>query len=349
MSFAYRTTEINSPDSNINSKKKTLINEYMIEEPILDKKNNRYVLFPITYPKFWELYKKQQACFWTAEEIQLSRDKTDWLKLNDNERHFIKNILAFFAGSDGIVFENIDTRFLQEVQIPEIKVIYSFQGYIEQVHSETYSLLIDTYITDAVEKEHLFNAITTIPSVAKKANWAIKWINDPLSSFAKRLVAFACIEGIFFSGSFCAIFWLKQRQLMPGLTFSNELISRDEALHCEFAILLYSKLLKKTRKDKVYELIKEAVEIEKEFICEALPCRLIGMNSQLMSQYIEFVADRLVVQIGYEKIYKASNPFDFMELISLEGKTNFFEKRVSDYALANKEVKDDVFSIDECF
>jgi ribonucleotide reductase beta subunit family protein with ferritin-like domain len=355
MAFAYRTTEINSPDSIINSKKKPLINEYMIEEPILDKKNNRYVLFPIRYPRFWELYKKQQACFWTAEEIQLSRDKTDWLKLNNNEQHFIKNILAFFAGSDGIVFENIDTRFLQEVQIPEIKVIYSFQGYIEQVHSETYSLLIDTYITDPSEKEHLFNAITTIPSVGKKANWAIKWINDPLSSFAKRLVAFACIEGIFFSGSFCAIFWLKQRQLMPGLTFSNELISRDEGMHVETAVEIYNFLNNRLTEQEIYELVTEAVSIEKEFIIDSIPCNLIGMNSKLMSNYIEFVADRLIIQLGYTKLYNTNNPFDFMEMISLQGKTNFFEKRVSEYSLAkvshnlNSDKGNNDFNVDEDF
>jgi len=331
------------------------VNKYMIEEPILDKKNNRYVLFPIRYSKFWELYKKQQACFWTAEEIQLSRDKIDWLKLNQNEQHFIKNILAFFAGSDGIVFENIDTRFLQEVQIPEIKVIYSFQGYIEQVHSETYSLLIDTYITDPSEKEHLFNAITTIPSVSKKANWAIKWINDPLSSFAKRLVAFACIEGIFFSGSFCAIFWLKQRQLMPGLTFSNELISRDEGMHVETAVEIYNFLTNRLDSEEIYGLVREAVSIEKEFIIDSIPCNLIGMNSKLMSNYIEFVADRLIIQLGYTKLYNTSNPFDFMEMISLQGKTNFFEKRVSEYSLAkvshnlNSDKGNNDFNVDEDF
>jgi len=331
------------------------VNKYMIEEPILDKKNNRYVLFPIRYSKFWELYKKQQACFWTAEEIQLSRDKIDWLKLNQNEQHFIKNILAFFAGSDGIVFENIDTRFLQEVQIPEIKVIYSFQGYIEQVHSETYSLLIDTYITDPSEKEHLFNAITTRPSVSKKANWAIKWINDPLSSFAKRLVAFACIEGIFFSGSFCAIFWLKQRQLMPGLTFSNELISRDEGMHVETAVEIYNFLTNRLDSEEIYGLVREAVSIEKEFIIDSIPCNLIGMNSKLMSNYIEFVADRLIIQLGYTKLYNTSNPFDFMEMISLQGKTNFFEKRVSEYSLAkvshnlNSDKGNNDFNVDEDF
>lgn len=318
-------------------------------EPLLTEDESRYVMFPIQDQNIWSMYKKQVDSFWRAEEVDLSKDLAHWKGLTEEERYFIKMIIAFFAASDGIVMENLAMRFMNDVQLSEARAFYGFQIAMENIHSEMYSLLIETYINDKDEKNKLFNAVKTFPCIRKKADWAIKWINDKRSSFATRLLAFACVEGIFFSGAFCSIYWLKKRGLMPGLTFSNELISRDEALHCEFAILLYSKLLKKTRKDKVYELIKEAVEIEKEFICEALPCRLIGMNSQLMSQYIEFVADRLVVQIGYEKIYKAPNPFDFMELISLEGKTNFFEKRVSDYALANKEVKDDVFSIDECF
>ena len=320
-----------------------------INEPLLTEDESRYVMFPIQDQNIWSMYKKQVDSFWRAEEVDLSKDLAHWKGLTEEERYFIKMVIAFFAASDGIVMENLAMRFMNDVQLSEARAFYGFQIAMENIHSEMYSLLIETYINDKDEKNKLFNAVKTFPCIRKKADWAIKWINDKRSSFATRLLAFACVEGIFFSGAFCSIYWLKKRGLMPGLTFSNELISRDEALHCEFAILLYSKLFKKTRKDKVYELIKEAVEIEKEFICEALPCRLIGMNSQLMSQYIEFVADRLVVQIGYEKIYKASNPFDFMELISLEGKTNFFEKRVSDYALANKEVKDDVFSIDECF
>ena len=318
-------------------------------EPLLTEDESRYVMFPIQDQNIWSMYKKQVDSFWRAEEVDLSKDLAHWKGLTEEERYFIKMIIAFFAASDGIVMENLAMRFMNDVQLSEARAFYGFQIAMENIHSEMYSLLIETYINDKDEKNKLFNAVKTFPCIRKKADWAIKWINDKRSSFATRLLAFACVEGIFFSGAFCSIYWLKKRGLMPGLTFSNELISRDEALHCEFAILLYSKLLKKTRKDKVYELIKEAVEIEKEFICEALPCRLIGMNSQLMSQYIEFVADRLVVQIGYEKIYKASKPDEFMELISLEGKTNFFEKRVSDYALANKEVKDDVFSIDECF
>jgi ribonucleotide reductase beta subunit family protein with ferritin-like domain len=306
-------------------------------EPILQPQSNRFVLFPIQYPHLWQLYKKQQACFWTAEEIQLNKDRTDWDKLTANEQHFIKNVLAFFAGSDGIVFENLDTRFIQEVQVPEIKTIFAFQGYMEQVHAETYSLLIDTYIKDPQEKTRLFHAIETIPSVAKKANWALRWINDTESRFAVRLVAFLLVEGIFFSGSFCAIYWLKQRQLMPGLTFSNELISRDEGMHVETAVAIYNEL-QHTRltMDELTELVRQAVSIEKEFILESIPCSLIGMNSTLMSQYIEYVADRLVSQLGYTNhiIYGSSNPFDFMEMISLQGKTNFFEKRVSDYSLA---------------
>jgi ribonucleotide reductase beta subunit family protein with ferritin-like domain len=304
-------------------------------EPLLTENAERYVMFPLTDKSIWDMYKKQMDCFWRAEEIDLSQDLNDWKKLNDGEKHFVKMVLAFFAASDGIVLENLGMRFLSEVQLPEARAAYGFQLAMENIHSETYSLLIDTYIKDDREKNQLFKAIDNFPCVKKKADWAIKWINDKRSNFATRLLGFACVEGIFFSGSFCAIYWLKKRGLMPGLTFSNELISRDEGMHTDFAVLLYSKLLKKTKKSKVYELIKEAVTIEKEFICEALPCKLIGMNQKLMKQYIEFVADRLVVQLGYPKIFNSSNPFDFMEMISLDGKTNFFEKRVGDYSLAS--------------
>jgi len=305
----------------------------MNNEPLLTENPNRYVLFPIQHSNIWAEYKKQVACFWTTEEIDLSKDLNDWNKLNEDEQFFIKNILAFFAGSDGIVLENLGKRFLSEIQIPEARCAYGFQLMIENIHSETYSLLIDTLIKDQVEKEHLFNAINTIDCVQKKAHWAIRWIDDVESNFATRLVAFACVEGIFFSGSFCAIYWLKKRGLMPGLTFSNELISRDEGLHTQFACLLYSMLDNKLSKEIVYEIIIDAVNIEKEFIIDSLPCRLIGMNSDMMSEYIEFVADRLLLQLGYNKIYNTENPFQFMELISLENKTNFFEKRVSEYSL----------------
>ena len=304
-------------------------------EPLLTESKDRYVMFPIQDDDIWKMYKKQMDCFWRAEELDLSKDLAHWNKLTKNEQHFIKMVLAFFAASDGIVLENLGMRFMSEVQLSEARAFYGFQIMMENIHSQTYSLLIDTYIKEKEEKTKLFKALENFECIKKKGDWAIKWINDKRSSFATRLIAFACVEGIFFSGAFCAIYWLKKRGLMPGLTFSNELISRDEAMHTEFAILLYSKLRNKTSKKKVYELIKEAVEIEKEFICEALPCRLIGMNSDKMSQYIEFVADRLIVQLGYNKIYNASNPFDFMEMISLEGKTNFFEKRVSDYSLSN--------------
>ena len=309
-------------------------------EPLLVPDDNRFVMFPIKHNDIWEMYKKQIDCFWRAEEIDLSKDLTNWESLNADERHFISMILAFFAASDGIVLENLASRFMSEIQVSEARAFYGFQIAMENIHSETYSLLIETYIKDKDEKSKLFNAIEHFPCIKKKSDWAQKWIHDNRSSFATRLVAFACVEGIFFSGAFCSIYWLKKRGLMPGLTFSNELISRDEALHCEFAILLYSKLLKKIDKARIHELIKEAVDIETEFICEALPCRLIGLNSELMSQYIRFVADRLCVQLGYKKIYNVSNPFDFMELISLEGKTNFFERKVGEYALANKKSED---------
>jgi ribonucleotide reductase beta subunit family protein with ferritin-like domain len=318
-------------------------------ELLLQEDDNRYVMFPIQDQDIWQMYKKQVDCFWRAEEIDLSKDLTHWETLDQKEKYFVSMILAFFAASDGIVLENLAMRFMGEVQLSEARAFYGFQIAMENIHSETYSLLIDTYIKDREEKTMLFQAIDNFPCIKKKADWAIKWINDKRSSFATRLIAFACIEGIFFSGAFCSIFWLKKRGLMPGLTFSNELISRDEALHTEFAVLLYIKLNKKLTKSKVLEILKEAVEIEKEFICDALPCRLIGMNSDLMCQYIEFVADRLSVQLGYDKIYGTKNPFDFMEMISIEGKTNFFEKRVAEYALADKTKTEDVFDFDADF
>ena len=296
--------------------------------------DNRYVIYPIKYHEVWEMYKKAVACFWTAEEIDLSRDYNDWKTLKKGEQFFIKNILAFFAGSDGIVNENLAVRFMNEINVQEIKCFYGFQIAMENIHSETYSLLIDTYISDDDEKNHLFNAINTIPCVSKKAKWAIKWIEDEQSNFLTRLVAFAAVEGIFFSGSFCAIYWLKNRGLMPGLTFSNELISRDEGMHTDFAILLYNMSENKLSEKTIHEIIKDAVSIEKEFITESIPCNLIGMNSELMCQYIEFVADRLLTQLNYSKIWNSKNPFDFMELISLENKTNFFEKRAAEYSKA---------------
>ena len=295
------------------------------------------------------MYQKQVDCFWRPEEIDLSKDLTHWEALNTDEKVFISMILAFFAASDGIVLENLAQRFMRDVQVSEARAFYGFQIAMENIHSHTYSNLIETYIKDKEEKHKLFNAITNFPCIKKKSDWAQKWIHDNRSSFATRLVAFACVEGIFFSGAFCSIFWLKKRGLMPGLTFSNELISRDEALHCEFAVLLYSKLLKKMDKSRIHEIIKEAVEIETEFICEAFPCRLIGMNSQMMTQYIQFVADRLSVQLGYKKIYNVTNCFDFMELISLESKVNFFEKRTDAYALANKTISDNDFELTEDF
>lgn len=305
-----------------------------VDEPILRENPNRFVLFPIEHDDIWAMYKKAEASFWTAEEIDLSPDLVDWeSKLNDDERHFIKHVLAFFAASDGIVNENLAENFVAEVQYTEAKFFYGFQIAMENIHSETYSLLIDTYIKDKVEKDKLFNAIETLDCVQKKASWALRWIDN--GSFAERLVAFAAVEGIFFSGSFCSIFWLKKRGLMPGLSFSNELISRDEGLHCDFACLLYTRhLINKMPKEDVEMIIRDAVEIEKEFVTDALPVRLIGMNSDLMTQYIEFVADRLLVELGNEKIYNVSNPFDFMDMINLQGKTNFFEKRVGEYQKA---------------
>ncbi|ELU14627.1 hypothetical protein CAPTEDRAFT_162025 [Capitella teleta] len=291
----------------------------------------RFVIFPIQYHDIWQMYKKAEASFWTAEEVDLSKDVSHWEQLKPDERHFISHVLAFFAASDGIVNENLVERFSKEVQVTEARCFYGFQIAIENIHSEMYSLLIDTYIKDMTEKEYLFNAIETMPCVKEKADWALRWINDSQSSYAERVVAFAAVEGIFFSGSFAAIFWLKKRGVMPGLTFSNELISRDEGLHCDFACLMFSHLVHKPSQEKIYIIIRDAVRIEQKFLTEALPCNLIGMNCDLMKQYIEFVADRLLVELGCEKIWNVENPFDFMDNISLEGKTNFFEKRVGEY------------------
>jgi ribonucleoside-diphosphate reductase beta chain len=320
-------------------------------EPLLRENKDRFVILPINYPAVWEMYKKHEASFWTAEEIDLSGDLKDWAALNDGERHFISHVLAFFAASDGIVNENLAVNFMSEVQLPEARCFYGFQIMMENIHSETYALLIDTYVKDTAEKHKLFHAIETVPAVKQKAEWALRWIEN--GTFAERLVAFAAVEGIFFSGSFCSIFWLKKRGLMPGLTFSNELISRDEGLHCEFACLLYGMLENKLSQEQVHTIIKDAVAIEKQFITEALPVDLIGMNARLMQQYIEFVADRWISELGYAKVYHTSNPFDFMEMISLQGKTNFFEKRVGDYQKAgvmSAPAKDTVtFSLDEDF
>lgn len=322
-------------------------------EPLLQHQTNRFTYFPTTYPNIHQAYKQAVATFWTPEEINFSQDRTDWQKLSTQEQHFIKHILAFFAGSDGIVMENLAKRFMTDIELPEVRAFYSYQLFIEQIHSETYSLLLDTYIQDSQEKSSLFNAIDTVPCVKKKADWAMKWINSTSAPFAQRLLGFAAVEGIFFSGSFCAIFWIRanKKGLLPALTQSNELISRDEGMHTDFAVLLYSMLVNKLSKEMVYDLIKEAVEIEKEFVTEALSCKLIGMNADLMKQYIEFVADRLVVQIGYEKIYRAENPFSFMELISLRQKNNFFEVKVSEYKKANvgTSAKDREFVLDDNF
>ncbi|KAK9289024.1 hypothetical protein L1049_017495 [Liquidambar formosana] len=324
------------------------------EEPILAENSQRFCMFPIRYAQLWEMYKKAEASFWTAEEVDLSQDVQQWETLSGSEKHFISHVLAFFAASDGIVLENLATRFLNDVQVPEARAFYGFQIAMENIHSEMYSLLLETYIKDSKEKHRLFNAIENIPCVARKAKWALDWIQSS-TSFAERLVAFACVEGIFFSGSFCAIFWLKKRGLMPGLTFSNELISRDEGLHCDFACLLYSLLQKQLHMQKVHHIVHEAVKIETEFVCDALPCALIGMNSTLMSQYIKFVADRLLVALGYQKKYNVENPFDWMEFISLQGKANFFERRVGDYQRASvmsslhDSGKNYVFKMDEDF
>ena len=312
----------------------------LVEEPLLKEDSSRFVMFPVSDQNIWKMYKKQVECFWRPEEIDTAKD--NWNSLTTDEQYFIKMILAFFAASDGIVLENLGARFMTEIQLPEARAFYGFQIAMENIHSETYSLLIDTYIKDEKEKDMLFNALTRFPCITKKGDWALKWMN-PENSFAKRLVAFACVEGIFFSGAFCSIYWLKKRGLMPGLTFSNELISRDEALHTEFAVYLYNKLINKLTKEEIKTIITDAVSIEKEFINDALPCRLIGMNSGLMNQYIEFVADRLLIQLGTEPVYKVINPFDFMEMISLEQKTNFFESRVSEYALSEKSGKDCAF------
>lgn len=319
-------------------------------EPILQENKDRFVLFPITHHPIWEMYKKAEASFWTAEEIDLTTDLNDWEnKLNDNEKYFIKHILAFFAASDGIVNENLAVNFMNEVQYPEARCFYGFQIMIENIHSEAYSLLIDTYIKDPSEKDYLFHAIDTVDCVTKKAEWALRWITK--GSFSERLVAFAAVEGIFFSGSFCSIFWLKKRGLMPGLSFANELISRDEGLHCDFACLLYSNLKNKLPIESLQNIIASAVAIEHEFVRDALPVRLIGMNADLMCQYIEFVADRLLVALGAPKLFNSTNPFDFMDLISIPGKTNFFERRVSDYqksgVMSSRE--DNVFTTAEEF
>ena len=303
------------------------------DEPLLRPNPRRFVLFPIQFPRVYEMYKKHEACFWTSAEIDLAEDQKDWNTLSSDEQHFIKTVLAFFAASDGIVLENLASRFLNEVQLPEARCFYGFQIAMENIHSETYSLLIDTYIKDPEERDKLFYALETIPCVGKKAQWAMRWMASQ-NSFAERIVAFAAVEGLFFSGSFCAIFWLKKRGKMPGLAFSNELISRDEGLHCDFACLLYSMLHNKLSQETVQGIIKDAVEIEKEFVCEALPVSLIGMNADMMAQYIEFTADRLLLCLGCEKVFESENPFEWMELISLQGKTNFFEKRVGEYQKA---------------
>lgn len=320
-------------------------------EPILQENKDRFVLFPIKHRDIWEMYKKAEASFWTAEEIDLSADLQDWAnKLSDDERHFIKHVLAFFAASDGIVNENLAINFMNEVQYPEGRCFYGYQIMMENIHSETYSLLIDTYIKEPAEKDKLFHAIDTVPAVTRKAEWALRWISN--GSFAERLIAFAAVEGIFFSGSFCSIFWLKKRGLMPGLSFSNELISRDEGLHCDFACLLYNQHLKhKLPEAQVRQVITDAVQIEKEFVTSAIPVKLIGMNAELMCQYIEFVADRLLLALGCGKVYNATNPFDFMEMISLQGKTNFFEKRVAEYQKAGvtSDSTKNIFSLDEDF
>ena len=323
----------------------------LLPEPMLRENHDRFVLFPIQQNDLWKKYKDHCAVIWFAEEIDLSKDMKDWEKLTADERHFIKHIIGFFAGSDGIVMENLATRFTREVQWPEAKFFYAIQNQMEAIHSETYSLLIDTYITDPKEKHELLHAIDTIPCVKKKADWALKWIDSKEADFSTRLLAFAAVEGIFFSGAFCAIFWLKQRGIMPGLTLSNEFIARDEGLHTDFACTLYGKLVNRLTKQQAHKIIREAVKIEKQFITKSLPCELIGMNAKLMSQYIEFVADRLVQQLGYPKIYSATNPFDFMERISLENKDNFFEKRVSTYAKAGvgKKTEEMSFNMEAAF
>ena len=321
-------------------------------EPILKENKDRFVIFPIKHHDLWEWYKKCEASFWTAEEIDLHQDLTDWsTKLNDDEKFFIKHILAFFAASDGIVNENLAENFVNEVQYSEAKFFYGFQIMMENIHSETYSLLIDTYVKDDAEKDKLFNAIETFPAIKKKADWALKWIES--DSFAERLIAFAGVEGIFFSGAFCSIFWLKKRGLMPGLTLSNELISRDEGVHCDYAVHLHNNhLVNKVPKERITQILTDALDIEKEFITESLPVSLIGMNAKLMTQYLEFVTDRLLVELNCDKVYNATNPFEFMDMISLQGKTNFFEKRVSEYQKAgvlNNDTRSEEISFDEDF
>ncbi len=327
--------------------------EHDASEMLLQKNESRYVLFPIVHHDIFEMYKKAESTFWRADEIDLAKDMSDWEKLSENERHFIKNVIGFFAGSDGIVMENLAQRFLREIEIPEVRNFYSYQIYNEAVHSLTYSLLIDTYVKDVDEKHKILNSIQTIPCVAKKAQWAQRWIENREVSFATRLVAFAIVEGIFFSGSFCAIYWLKKRGLMPGLTFSNELISKDEGLHCEFATLLYSKIQNRIPQEQLYQMMQDAVNIEKEFVSDSIPVHLLGMNASSMCTYIEFVANRLMTQLGYEKFYKegesgkyVENPFEWMELISLRPKSNFFEVRVGEYV---KATKSDQFEISEDF
>tara|TARA_B100001094_G_scaffold324208_1_gene376430 strand:+ start:3550 stop:4749 length:1200 start_codon:yes stop_codon:yes gene_type:complete len=319
-------------------------------EPLLDSNSNRHSMYPITYPDIYEMYKKARASYWQPEEISLKDDMADWENLNNDEKHFISHILAFFSASDGIVNENINVNFCSEIEIPEARAFYAFQEAMETIHSETYSILLDKFVTDPKEKSRLQKGVETIPAIKTKAEWCFKYMNQELS-FPKRLVAFACVEGIYFSGSFCSIFWLKHRGLMPGFSFSNELISRDEGLHTEFAVLLYSYIVNKLSEEEIYEIIKSAVKNEQEFIIESIPCKLLGMNSEMMSRYIEFVADRLSQQLGYKKIYHSENPFDFMENISLEGKTNFFEKRVGEYAksgvMAGSESQE--FSLEEEF
>jgi len=329
-----RAAKVEPPALNLAETNSVPVADISEDEPLLIANPRRFVLFPIEHPDIMAMTKKAMAVFWTAEELDLTKDMRDWEKLDANTQHFIKHVLGFFAASDGILMENLAANFQNEVQWPEAKYFYANQNFMEAVHSETYSLLIDTYIEDKMEKQKLLEAASTIPAIQKKAEWALQWLNAKNANFATRLIAFAVVEGIFFSGAFCSIFWLKKRGLMPGLTTSNEFIARDEGMHTDFACLLYGKIKNRLKKGAVNKIIKEAVKIEKNFIIKALPCELIGMNADLMSQYIEFVADRLVTQLGYPKIYNAANPFDFMERISLEGKDNFFEKRVSNYAKA---------------
>eukprot|EP00928_Gymnodinium_smaydae_P002256 TRINITY_DN107_c0_g1_i11.p1 TRINITY_DN107_c0_g1~~TRINITY_DN107_c0_g1_i11.p1 ORF type:complete len:375 (-),score=92.88 TRINITY_DN107_c0_g1_i11:359-1420(-) len=343
------TTAVSAPLSRVSEEYRELEKS----DPLLVENPRRWVMFPIQHAEIWEMYKKHEASFWTAEEIDLSQDNKDWDKLTSSERHFIKHVLAFFAASDGIVLENLAAQFSTEVQLPEARAFYGFQIAMENIHSETYSLLIEQYIRDPAEKEQVFDAIHTMPAVQEKAQWAIQWMNRE-NSFAERVVAFAAVEGILFSGSFCAIYWLKKRGLMPGLTFSNELISRDEGLHAEFACLIYRQLQHPLPEDVIHSMIRGAVDVERRFICEALSCDLIGMNSELMTRYIEFVADRLLTALGHSKMFGASNPFDWMELISLQGKTNFFEKRVGEYQKAGvmagtKEEESKGFALDVDF